>query len=957
MSDSTTVTSTLSTDTAPKRGKSIQRSQILHHTDSDSLYLENQIELRPEISKSIGNIKIPSIFTNDGMPLLKISHKSKKRILFWIDPSCFKFSWRMANSTTTTTSATTSATTSGLPQGITNTTALSNSAIISTPAIATSAIHRLSITNRTTHEFVLDDIKSIYIQNEGSGYREELNISQKLEKNWITIIYFNHKKNSLKSLHLITDNDRDFKKLILAIYNLKQLRSQLAKEFLIDLNELDENYVKMLLNKELLAGDNGNVDGNEVDIQKSHKHVREFLSFNDILKYSKRLNINVNTNHLQQIFDQVLLLLSATTEKPVSTPLFEKGLNFEQFKQFVSILKDRKDLQEIWDSLAQGKEVLQFDEIKNFIINIQKENFSDDDDNSTINLIFQKYCSNDNGWNKESLNEYLLSSYSTPYREITQTQTNYYDYPLNEYFISSSHNTYLTGRQVAGDSSVEGYIRTLQRGCRCVEIDIWNGDSNTTTTTAIGTKDDDDKNEYEPIVNHGRTFTKPISFANVIRAIKKFAFIVSPWPLILSLEIHCSPECQIKVVNILKDILGENMIIAPIDIDSVILPSPAELKHKFIIKVKKTTSFQNLIETENGSFTTSTTTTTTTTTTTATSLSEDNENNKSNSSSTSSFIIRRRKNKSPKIINELSNLGIYTQGIKFRNFSLPESKTFNHCFSLGEKSINRMIKDDDKKISLDKHNRRYLMRVYPLGTRLKSSNFNPLPYWSHGVQMVATNWQTYDLGQQLNEALFENKIFQGYVLKPSVLRKPTLKSSSSNVDTRTSLTTTNSKTIRFNFEIISGHQLPKFPKDDYKDQAINPYISFEIIGAQDVQWANNDSSPIAPTTSSSPFIRTTKIIRENGFNPNFNTKFSGSIITTTNDLIFIKFVVYASTSLNYPDYGENFPIAILVTKLNYLKQGYRYIYLNDLLGEQLVYSSIFIKIEYDEDLLNEFINK
>ena len=55
--------------------------------------------------------------------------------------------------------------------------------------------------------------------------------------------------------------------------------------------------------------------------------------------------------------------------------------------------------------------------------------------------------------------------------------------------------------------------------------------------------------------------------------------------------------------------------------------------------------------------------------------------------------------------------------------------------------------------------------------------------------------------------------------------------------------------------------------------------------------------------------------------------------------------------------GKNFPIAILVTKLNYLKQGYRYIYLNDLLGEQLVYSSIFIKIEYDEDLLNEFINK
>ena len=113
--------------------------------------------------------------------------------------------------------------------------------------------------------------------------------------------------------------------MILAIYNLKTITFTIGKRILIDLNELDENYVKMLLNKELLAGDNGSVDGNEVDIQKSHKHVREFLSFNDILKYSKRLNINVNTNHLQQIFDQVLLLLSATTEKPVTTPCLKRG--------------------------------------------------------------------------------------------------------------------------------------------------------------------------------------------------------------------------------------------------------------------------------------------------------------------------------------------------------------------------------------------------------------------------------------------------------------------------------------------------------------------------------------------------------------------------------------------------------------------------------------------------------
>ena len=61
---------------------------------------------------------------------------------------------------------------------------------------------------------------------------------------------------------------------------------------------------------------------------------------------------------------------------------------------------------------------------------------------------------------------------------------------------------------------------------------------------------------------------------------------------------------------------------------------------------------------------------------------------------------------------------------------------------------------------------RRLTRVYPAGTRVASSNMDPLPCWRLGAQMVALNYQTNDTPVQLNRALFALDSGYGYVLKP-----------------------------------------------------------------------------------------------------------------------------------------------------------------------------------------------
>ena len=108
------------------------------------------------------------------------------------------------------------------------------------------------------------------------------------------------------------------------------------------------------------------------------------------------------------------------------------------------------------------------------------------------------------------------------------------------------------------------------------------------------------------------------------------------------------------------------------------------------------------------------------------------------------------------------------------------------------------------------------LRVYPKGTRIGSSNYDPVKNWICGAQIVSLNVQSLeDDYTLLNHIFFKNNKETGYVLKPSYLRNNPYE-----------FKNYMKPVFKLEFRVLSGIMLQKCMKENSSEI----YVSVQVIG-------------------------------------------------------------------------------------------------------------------------------
>ncbi|XP_069472948.1 1-phosphatidylinositol 4,5-bisphosphate phosphodiesterase delta-4 [Ambystoma mexicanum] len=622
---------------------------------------------------------------------------------------------------------------------------------------------------------------------------------------------------------------------------------------------------------------------------KGDKNKDGRMNFKEARNLLKMMNVYMNEKHAYRLFQ--------TSDKSQSGTL--EG---EEFVFFYKALTQRDDIVEIFMEFSKDGKKLTLLEFVDFL---KEEQLEKDGVEEYAMQLIARYEPSETAKKLHAMSydgflAYLLSPegaiFNHEHRRLYQDMS----HPLCHYFISSSHNTYLIEDQLRGQSSVEGYIRALRRGCRCLELDTWDGPNG------------------EPMIYHGYTLTSKILFKDVVSTIDKYAFQNSEYPIILSLENHCSVEQQDVLAYHLKNILGEKLLTKTIDGHlPTKLPSPEELRGKILLKGKK---FGGLSDCLNGNKDGSCLEEAVSGDEEANDMEEETAEgkDKDKGQAPSPTPDRPPSPGSPQkskvhISQALSDCVIYCKTVSFVSFK--NSATNGRPYEMSsfpESKARKLAKEAGTEFVC--YNARQLCRIYPSGLRTDSSNYHPQDMWNVGCQMVALNFQTAGTDMDLCDGLFKQNANCGYVLKPRFLR-----CASSDFNPEQPKGKSGFSPVHLDINVISAQQLPK--DEDSKDEIVDPLVRVEIYGIP-ADHAKHE----------------TKHIDNNGFNPIWNETLKFKIHVPK--LAMVRFVVE-----DYDIASKNDFIAQYTLPFTSIKSGYRHIHLLSKDGNQIPPASLFVHIK------------
>ncbi|KAG7248389.1 hypothetical protein CRUP_025355, partial [Coryphaenoides rupestris] len=175
------------------------------------------------------------------------------------------------------------------------------------------------------------------------------------------------------------------------------------------------------------------------------------MSLKELKHFLRQINVEVDDTYAEELFRKCDKSNSGALEGP-------------EIKHYYDLLTHREEIDVIYKKYAQTDGHMSSRDLLSFLHTEQRESVALGSAVRLINMYEmdetakQRECMTKDGflmYMHQQEGSILNPAHSKVHQDMRQ--------PLNHYYISSSHNTYLTADQLKGPSSTEAYIRWVRR--------------------------------------------------------------------------------------------------------------------------------------------------------------------------------------------------------------------------------------------------------------------------------------------------------------------------------------------------------------------------------------------------------------------------------------------------------------------------------------------------------------